>query len=110
MNGSSSDAARGPSLTLNGLSAQVTHCQSRHPLQRRRSVSIDLGTESMPELEPGTNAVLQLCGRPGRLFCGQHLRELVRGIAEQGSDYHRDNEQDQRVGERGRDQVLQWAG
>ena len=37
-----------------GLSAQVTHCQSRHPLQRRRSVSIDLGTESMPELEPGT--------------------------------------------------------
>src|SRR6266851_114037 len=55
-------------------------------------------------------AVLRLCGRTGRLSFGQHLRELVRGIAEQGSDHHRDNQQDQRVGERGRDQVLQWAG
>ena len=56
------------------------------------------------------NAVLRLpVRRHGRLFCGQHLRELVRGIAEQGSDHHRDNKQDQRIGERGRDQVLQWV-
>jgi hypothetical protein len=31
-----------------------THCQSRHPMQRQRNVSIDLGTESMPELGSGT--------------------------------------------------------
>ena len=34
---------------------RFTRCQSRHPLQRRRSVSIDLGIESMPELGPGTS-------------------------------------------------------
>jgi hypothetical protein len=77
---------------------------------RRDRLSIDLGTESMPELEPGTNAVLRLCVRRHGRLLGQHLRELVRGIAEQGFDHHRDNEQDQRVGERGRDQVLQWVG
>jgi len=62
---------------------------------RRDRLSIDLGTESMPELGPGTNAVLRLCVRRHGRLLGQHLRELVRGIAEQGSDHHRDNEQDQ---------------
>jgi hypothetical protein len=61
---------------------------------------------SWPEAAAKARYVLR---RHGRLL-GQHLRELVRGIAEQGSDHHRDNEQDQRVGERGRDRVLQWAG
>ena len=42
----------------------------------------------MPELDRAQNAVPRLCGRPGRLSCGQRLRELVQGIAEQGSDHH----------------------
>ena len=68
-------------------------------------LSIDLGTESMPELGPGTKRrVSVMRAPPWSAVLWQHLRELVRGIAEQGSDHHRDNEQDQRVGERGRDQ------
>src|SRR5216683_1538393 len=74
--------------TLLALRSRTLRYQSGGALQAlamyRRStgcrdrLSIDLRTESMPELEPGT-------------------------------DHHRDNKQDQRVGEGGRDQVLQWA-
>ena len=77
---------------------------------RRDRFPSTLGPSRCRNWDRAQNAVLRLpVRRHGWLFCGQHLRELVRGIAEQGSDHHRDNKQDQRIGERGRDQVLQWV-
>jgi hypothetical protein len=58
---------------------------------RRDRLSIGLGTESMPELEPGTNAVLRLCVRRRGRLLGQHLRELVRGIADRIAALSLDN-------------------
>ena len=50
---------------------------------------------------PGHKRRASVMSAPHGRLLGQHLRELVRGKAGQGSDHHRD----QRVGERGRDQV-----